>query len=809
MPPPKGLSSGPAGLGASNATRLKKKRPTVPKQVGTTTHIPLEIPREPLPEKFIVRPAQTSSTNSRTVQRVGICPSVMKGLGVGVGDLVIVRQEGDDTGRAAVGTAWTGNAYSEPSLVYVPAVLRACGGLSVGDAVTVRKFTDDIFEASEVLLNETTPDIDNSADEAIHLYLTEALVDLKHVTSGMSIECIYRGVTRSFIVDSIVAAEPGDMSMNMSQADISINMSALDLDDEDLTPAGPQVFLITRATSVTVVSHESAEADLEPVGPARDVPDVTYASIGGLGKQIEVLKDMVHLPLLQPEIFTRFAMRPPRGVLLYGPPGTGKTMLLRAVANETKAHIIRISGPSITSKYLGESEQRLRDIFEEANQKQPSIIFIDEVDALAPKREGGESGEAEGRVVATLLTLMDGMEASGRVVVVAATNRPNAIDEALRRPGRFDKELEVGIPDANARLQILHLQISGMPHELQIDDIENLASRTHGYVGADLAALTRDAAMRAIKRGLSEGIGQDQMRIRRDDLESALTTVRASAMREIFLEPPKVRWSDIGGQEYVKQKLREAVEWPLTHPDTFKRLGVTAPKGVLLYGPPGCSKTLTAKALATEAGLNFMAVKGPEIFNKYVGESERAIREVFRKARAASPSIIFFDEIDAIASSRGGSEGPSDRVLAALLNELDGIEALVNVTILAATNRPDVIDAALMRPGRLDRIIYVAPPDLDARKQILQIQISKMSVAADISIEELADATDGCSGAEIAALCQRAGLKAMEDNIDAERVEKRHFDGAVRSLVKRITPEVLKPYEDFRNGITTGASLEV
>ncbi|ODQ56345.1 AAA-domain-containing protein, partial [Saitoella complicata NRRL Y-17804] len=342
-----------------------------------------------------------------------------------------------------------------------------------------------------------------------------------------------------------------------------------------------------------------------------------------------------------------------------------------------------------------------------------------------------------------------------------------------------------------------------------IDDIENLASRTHGYVGADLAALTRDAAMRAIKRGLSEGIGQDQMRIRRDDLESALTTVRASAMREIFLEPPKVRWSDIGGQEYVKQKLREAVEWPLTHPDTFKRLGVTAPKGVLLYGPPGCSKTLTAKALATEAGLNFMAVKGPEIFNKYVGESERAIREVFRKARAASPSIIFFDEIDAIASSRGGSEGSSDRVLAALLNELDGIEALVNVTILAATNRPDVIDAALMRPGRLDRIIYVAPPDLDARKQILQIQISKMSVAGDISIEELADATDGCSGAEIAALCQRAGLKAMEDNIDAERVEKRHFDGAVRSLVKRITPEVLKPYEDFRNGITTGASLEI
>ena len=532
---------------------------------------------------------------------------------------------------------------------------------------------------------------------------------------------------------------------------------------------------------------------------ASSMPRVTYDSIGGLASQIASLREIVELPLQHPHIFTRFGMSPPRGVLLYGPPGTGKTMLLRAIATETSARVFTISGPSIVSKYMGEAEEKLRTLWKSAEKSGPSIIFVDEIDAITPKRDN-DSGEAESRLVASFLTLMDGMNADSKVVIIGATNRPNSIDPALRRPGRFDREIEVGIPDARARLDILKVMLESIPNSLSEDFVDHLAAKTHGFVGADLAAICRESVMITIKDGLKLGIPENDMTVREEHIVEAYGLVRPSAMREIFLETPKTKWSDIGGQELVRQKLRESVEWPLTHAETFKRLGITPAKGVLLFGPPGCSKTLTAKALASEAGLNFIAVKGPELFNKYIGEAEKALREIFRKARAASPSIIFFDEIDALSSSRSGdgeSSGSGDRLLTTLLNEIDGIEDLVNVTILAATNRPDVIDSALLRPGRLDRLLYVGPPDLPGRYAILKIHISKMRVSPQLDLATLADSLSGCSGAEIAAFCRDAGLLAMQRDIKAQEISSQCFHDALPRVKRGITKEMIEFYEAF------------
>lgn len=527
-------------------------------------------------------------------------------------------------------------------------------------------------------------------------------------------------------------------------------------------------------------------------------PDyVTFSSIGGLNKEIGLLRDIIELPLKRPGLFERFNISPPRGVLLYGPPGTGKTLILRAIANETGSHVITVNGPSIIGKFQGETEASLRKVFSEASAKAPCIIFMDEIDAIAPKRSNDDVSEADSRAVAALLTEMDGMQQAQGVVVVAATNRPNSIDEALRRPGRLEKELEIGIPDLNGRLEILNIFLGKMPHNLEQEFIEEVASKTHAYVGADLAALCREAAIGAVKRGVATG-SESLVKIEKQDIIQGLKGVKQSAMREIFLETPSVKWSDIGGQTEIKQKLKEAVEWPLTHPETFSRLGIEPPKGILLYGPPGCSKTLLAKAVATEASLNFIAVKGPELFNKYVGESERAVREVFRKARQASPSVIFFDEIDSLSAARGTEGGPSERVLASLLNEMDGIETLNNVTVLAATNRPDSIDPALMRPGRLDRILYISPPDREARSEILRIKMSRMSLSNDVDLARLAEQTEGCSGAEVAAICQNAGLAAMHEDIDAAAVSQRHFEAALRDMGRGITPELLDMYAEYR-----------
>ncbi|XP_041845721.1 ATPase family protein 2 homolog [Melanotaenia boesemani] len=558
----------------------------------------------------------------------------------------------------------------------------------------------------------------------------------------------------------------------------------------------------------TKVSFRSRASQIDP--NAEDQRSkVTYSMIGGLSSQLDVIREAIELPLKHPELFSNYGIPPPRGVLLYGPPGTGKTMIGRAIANEVGAHMVVINGPEIMSKFYGETESRLRQIFTEASQRQPAIIFIDELDALCPKREGAQN-EVEKRVVASLLTLMDGIGSeghSGQLLILGATNRPQALDPALRRPGRFDKELEVGVPGSVERADILQKQLSLVPCSATTEELTQLADAAHGYVGADLAAVCKEAGLHALKRALAGSqVASDQqlkgtVTVTLQDLQWAMSVVKPSAMREVAVDVPKVRWSDVGGMAEVKLKLKQAVEWPLRHPEAFTRMGIQPPKGVLLYGPPGCSKTMIAKALANESGLNFLAIKGPELLSKYVGESERAVREVFRKARAVAPSIVFFDEIDALASERGsssGSSGVGDRVLAQLLTEMDGIEQLQDVTVLAATNRPDMIDKALMRPGRLDRIVYVPLPDAPTRLEIFSIQFRNMPVAENVSLDDLVNRTNKYSGAEITAVCREAALQALQEDIKAQHIEARHFESALSAVKPRIPDSLLQSYISYQ-----------
>ena len=568
----------------------------------------------------------------------------------------------------------------------------------------------------------------------------------------------------------------------------------------------PFVVIQTKPQGVVVVTYDTNIVLLEkPVEQGR-IPRVTYEDIGGMKDIIQKVRELVELPLKHPEVFKRLGIEPPKGILFYGPPGVGKTLLAKAIANETNAYFIAINGPEIMSKYYGESEQRLREIFEEAKKHAPAIIFIDEIDAIAPKRDE-VIGEVERRVVAQLLALMDGLESRGEVIVIAATNRPNALDPALRRPGRFDREIEIPLPDKQGRLEILQIHTRNMPLASDVD-LERLAEMTRGYTGADLAALVKEAALHALRRYLPKiDLSEDrippevleEMEVRMEDFMAALREIVPSGLREIYIEVPEVHWDDIGGLETVKQQLREAVEWPLRYPEVFNRMGIEAPKGVLLFGPPGTGKTMLAKAAATESGANFIAVRGPEILSKWVGESEKAIREIFRKARLHAPAIVFFDEIDAIAQTRGfyDTSGVTYRIVNQLLAELDGIEPLTNVVVIAATNRPDILDPALLRPGRFDKIIYVPPPDTRARLEILKIHTRKMPLAEDVDLELLALKTEGYSGADIAALCREAALLALREDISATRVHMRHFMKALEVIRPSITADMVKFYEDW------------
>jgi transitional endoplasmic reticulum ATPase len=518
----------------------------------------------------------------------------------------------------------------------------------------------------------------------------------------------------------------------------------------------------------------------------KEASDIHYEDIGGLGRELQLVREMIELPLRHPEIFERLGIQPPKGVLLYGPPGTGKTLIAKAVANEVDAHFISLSGPEIMSKYYGESEKGLRGKFEEAEQNSPAIIFIDEIDSIAPKR-AEVHGEVERRVVAQLLSLMDGLKGRGQVIVIAATNLPDSIDPALRRGGRFDREIEIGIPDKKGRLEIFQVHSRGVP---LADDVrlEEFANSTHGFVGADIALLVKEAAMHALRKiipqiKLDEDIPNevlDQLKVTNEDFAEARKHVEPSAMREVLVEVPDITWKQIGGLEDVKQELREAVEWPLKFPDVFERLLTKPPKGILLFGPPGTGKTLVAKAVANESECNFISVKGPELLSKWVGESEKGVREIFRKARQASPSIIFFDEIDALVPKRGSYSGSShvtESVVSQILTEIDGMEELKNVTILAATNRPDMLDEALLRPGRLERHIYVPAPDEECRRKIFEVYLGGETgniLAQDVDIEALVRKTEGYVGADIEALIREAKMAAMRDFIILMGISTEH-----------------------------------
>jgi len=534
---------------------------------------------------------------------------------------------------------------------------------------------------------------------------------------------------------------------------------------------------------------------------------VTYEDIGGLHEEIQRIREMVELPLRHPELFQRLGIEPPRGVFLYGPPGCGKTLLAKAVANESDANFYVISGPEIMSKFYGESEARLREIFQKAQETAPSIVFIDEMDAIAPKREE-VTGEVERRVVAQLLSLMDGMGTRGNIIVIGATNRPNAIDPALRRPGRFDREIEIGVPDKAGRNEIVQIHTRNMPLAEDVD-IKRLSDITHGYTGADISSLSREAAMKALRRYMPEiNLEEervppeilDRMVVQEDDFLSAYREITPTAMREVYVEVPSVHWKEVGGLEKIKTELEQSVEWPLKKPEVFKRMGIKPPRGILLYGPPGCGKTLLARAVATESEANFISVKGPEIFSKWVGESEKAIREVFRKARTAAPAIIFFDELDSIIPRRGAGysdSGATERVISQLLTEMDGIESLQNVVVIAATNRPDILDPAVMRPGRFDRLIDVPAPDAKALMQIFKIHARDMPLSKDVDLQEIAEKARGYSGADVEALCREAAMNALRDSIDAKEVSRKDFDIAMEMVKPSINEKMEEYYAQF------------
>jgi transitional endoplasmic reticulum ATPase len=681
----------------------------------------------------------------------------MKTLGVTVGDVVQIEGK-----KPTAAKAWP--AYPEDQglgLIRIDGFIRKNCSASINEYVTVTKAEAEY--ATQVKLAPV--DIRISVDNDFIRFVKDRLVD-RPATRGDTLLIMMLGHSVPFMV---VNTRPGG------------------------------IVKIAPTTEIMIMS--------EPV-PELEIPSrTTYEDIGGLEEEIRRIREMVELPLRHPEIFQRLGIDPPKGVLLHGPPGCGKTLLARAVASESEANFYAINGPEIMSKFYGESEARMRKMFEDAEKNAPSILFIDEIDAIAPKRSE-VTGEVERRVVAQLLASMDGLKGRGHIIVIGATNRPDAIDEALRRPGRFDREVEIGIPGREGRSQILQIHTRGMP--LADDfDLEKMAAITHGYTGADLEALSRESAMKALRRYLPQIDLEekriphevlDKMEVNQQDIRDAFREITPTAMREVYVESPNIHWDAVGGLEDVKESLKEAVEWPLKTPERFTRVGITPPKGILLHGPPGCGKTLLARVVATESEANFISVRGPEIFSKWVGESEKAIREIFRKARMAAPSIIFFDEFDALVPMRGmgGDSRVTERVISQLLTEIDGLVSLENVVVIAATNRPDIIDPAVLRPGRFDRRVYVPPPDFEARRKILGIKTEEMPLDDSVSLDDISKSMDGYSGADIDSLVREAGLNALRRDPEADSVITQDFDSAMNEIAPSITPEMVNWYENSK-----------
>ena len=682
-----------------------------------------------------------------------------KMLNVISGDVVEVKGKK----RSTVAVVWQAHPQDEGlDFIRIDGFIRQNIGIGIGDRVFVTKA--EVVEAQKVVLappqNQRTPLTPDFSE-----YAKSRLED-RPLVKGDVVPVPMFGYMFNFIVSQV-------------------------------TPHG--IVRVTRNTEV-VVKNEPVSESLVRIG------DVHYEDIGGLKNEKERIREMVELPIRYPELFEKLGIDPPKGVMLYGAPGTGKTLLAKAVANESDAHFIDISGPQLVSKFVGESEERLREIFNEAKEKAPTIIFMDEIDAIAPNREEA-TNEVERRMVSQLLTLLDGMGSRGQVIVIGATNRPNAVDPALRRPGRFDREIEIGVPDRNARKEILQIHTRNMPltEDVSIDELANI---THGYTGADLAALAREAAMSSLRRIMPKIIDKKSvpneilttLSVSKQDFMDAISSIQPSALREVFTERPNVHWSDVGGMDKIKEELKEAVELPFKSPEVFEKIGIRPIKGLILVGPPGTGKTLLAKAVATEREANFISIKGPELISKYVGESEKAVREIFRKAKMAAPCIIFMDEIDSIASTRGADSADSmvtERVVDTILTELDGLSELKNVIVIGATNRPDILDPALLRPGRFDKIVEIPMPDEQTRYEIFKVHTKRMPLAKSVSLESLAAATEGYTGAEIENLVREAGMFAIRAS--RTEVTKQDFENAMNEVKPSIPKELAERIKRFKD----------
>lgn len=712
------------------------------------------------------------SDAGRGIARLG--RSAREELGIEPGDIVKIQGQ-----RKTVAKVLPGYEGDRDGLVRIDGNTRSNAGIGVDERVTVAAV--DARRAEEVTIALPPTVVLQGAER----YLARRLTD-RPVLKGDTVRVALLSRPFAFLVTST-------------------------------DPSGPVI--VTEDTKVTVRDQPITEADLKE--QETELPEVTYEDVGGLDAELDQVREMIELPLRHPELFRRLGIAPPKGVLLYGLPGTGKTLIARAVANEVDAAFYSISGPEIMSKYYGESEEQLREVFEEAESDAPAIVFIDELDSIAPSRDE-VTGEVERRVVAQLLSLMDGLEERGDVIVIAATNRVNAIDPALRRGGRFDREIEIGVPSRDGRRQILDIHTRGMPLAEDVN-LDEFANRTYGFVGSDLESLARESAMGAIRRIRpeldleSEEIPTevlDRIEVTRDDVEAALADTVPSAMREVFVELPDVTWDDVGGLEQVKHELVRAVEWPLQYPHVFQRLHTEPPKGILLYGPPGTGKTLIARAVANSSDANFVSVKGPELLDKYVGESERAVRDVFQRARQSAPTVVFFDEIDAVAPERGGGSDSrvTERVVSQLLTELDGIEELRNVVVVGATNRPDILDPALLRTGRFEKMIYVPDPDEDARREIFRVHTREMPIADDVDLDVLAERTEGYTGSDIEAIIREASMLALdsylesvegttpevvEEHSDEIQVTADHFRLASKIVTPSISGETRQYYDDL------------
>ena len=733
--------------------------------------------------KLTVRPLKQKDAGRRlaAIDRVAA-----EELGLSGGD--IVRVEGSD--GAAIARVWPGYPEDDGTgVVRIDGRLRQEAGVGIDDRVTVES-------------------VDVSRAES--------------VTIAFPSQLRVRGQIAPFIRDKLSGqpvTEGQTIRTSMGFGLMGGQSQAVPMKVASTTPSGTVVITDDTEIEISEIPAEELTERSEGGDGSGEGPDVAYEDIGGLDSELEQVREMIELPMRHPELFKRLGIDPPKGVLLHGPPGTGKTLIAKAVANEIDANFHTISGPEIMSKYYGESEEQLREIFEEASEEAPSIIFMDELDSIAPKREEA-GGDVERRVVAQLLSLMDGLEERGEVVVIGATNRVDAIDQALRRGGRFDREIEVGVPDRDGRKEILQVHTRNMPLTDGID-LDEYAENTHGFVGADLESLAKESAMHALRRIRpeldleSDEIDADvlnSIQVTESDFKEAMKGIEPSALREVFVEVPDVTWDQVGGLEGTKERLRETIQWPLEYPEVFEELDMQAAKGVLMYGPPGTGKTLLAKAVANEAESNFISIKGPELLNKYVGESEKGVREVFSKARENAPTIVFFDEIDSIATERGknsGDSGVGERVVSQLLTELDGLESLEDVVVIATTNRPDLIDSALLRPGRLDRHVHVPVPDEEARRKILEVHTRDKPLADDVDLDALARKAEGYVGADLEAVAREASMNASREFIGSVsreevgesvgnvRVTMQHFEDALDEVNPSVTPETRERYEEI------------